>query len=72
MCEIFIVPSSFATLDGYEKSHLFTKEIRFFITNFQGNFQHHPIFIILIFPPFHRLQNKKEGKTVFHPRLASR
>lgn len=53
MCEIFIILLLLFFMLDDDKSHLFTKEIRFFITNFQGNFQHHPIFIIFIsFPPF--------------------
>lgn len=36
-----------------------------FITNFQGNFQHHPIFIIVIFPP--PLLDWCRKKTFLHP-----
>lgn len=57
-CELYVRfyrPFAFYTLSALvadDRSHLFAKEIllrALFIANFRGNFQHHAIFMILIF-----------------------
>lgn len=64
-CELYVRfyrPFAFYTLSALvadDRSHLFAKEIllrALFIANFRGNFQHHAIFMILIFFRSSRLQ----------------